>query len=89
MNGELSPGSTKPRWEPEQGFKKWREKIHKESKFADDHKDLPYKFFVPRRYCRVAVRCTECGYTFTGSRNTVMVICPECKELTKAELVDE
>ena len=44
MPGELSPGSTKRRWIPEGGEQRLRDRIHKESKFVDDHKNLPFTF---------------------------------------------
>lgn len=83
---ELLPGVTPRRWEPERGTDKLRERIHRESKFADDHKNLPFTFSKPRKRTSVAVlKCGECGYQFTGTKNTVCLICPDCKKLVKVE----
>lgn len=82
----LKPGSTPRRWEPERGTQQLRDRIHKESKFADDHKNLPFTFSKPpRRVASRVLRCVECGYTFSGSKNTVCLVCPECKKVVKVE----
>lgn len=87
--GELSPGSPR-RWDPPEGVKKHNEKIHRESKFADDHKKLPFTFSKPDIGRRVVdFKCAECGRVFSASKNTVMCICPDCKKLTKAERINE
>ncbi len=88
--GELDPGSTPRRWEPESGLQKHRERIHKESKTADDHKNLPFTFSKPAKAKRMAgFKCAECERTFSASVNTIMCICPECKKATKVERLDE
>ena len=89
MPGELSPGSTPRRWLPEGGERRLRDKIHRESKFADSHKNLPFSFSKPKRLGKqVLFRCLECGHTFLASKNTVMCICSTCKKATKVERVD-
>ncbi len=79
--GELSPGSTGRRWEPEEGVKKLNERIHKDSKFADDYKNHPFKFSKPAKSAvkNKVLRCDSCGHIIRGSRNTVSMICPSCK----------
>jgi len=90
MSGELSPGSTSRRWIPEGGERKLRDKIHKESKFADDHKKLPFSFSKPKHLgSQVLFKCSECGHTFLASKNTIMCICSSCKKATKVERVNE
>lgn len=87
--GELDPGSTKPRYEPEGGWHKHKERIHRESKVADDHKNLPFKFSKPRKHRRhTAVRCKNCGYVTSAPVNTVGIICPECKKYSSVEVLD-
>lgn len=77
------------RWIPEEGLKKHKQKIQYESKLADK-KNLPYKISKPpARKSFTGFRCAECGYQFSGSRNTVMVICPNCKKLTRCEELNE
>jgi len=88
--GPLDPGATSRRWEPPGGTKKHNEKIHKESKFADDHKDLPFKFSKPKKAGRCSLfECTECGYIISASVNNVGFVCPECKKFTKSREVVE
>lgn len=78
--GELSPGVTKRRWEPEEGVNKLRERIHKESSYTDQHKNLPFTFSKPRRSGRKRyMECDKCGYIIYTSINTVGIICNECK----------
>ena len=77
--GELSPGTVGRRYIPECGLKKHRERIHKESKFADDHKNLPFKFSKPKKYSRREVKiCCNCGSYVNVNVNTVGVICRSC-----------
>lgn len=90
MPGELEPGSVPRRWIPEGGELKYREKIHRESKLADDHKNLPFTFSKPQRSKKqVLFKCLECGHIFFASRNTVMIICSECKKSAGVELINE
>ena len=78
------------RYVPEGGLQKLRSKIHKESKEADDQKGLPYTLGRPPvRKCYTGFECVECGYQMSGSKNTYMIVCPECKKLTKVKLIDE
>jgi len=87
--GELSAGSTGRRWIPDGGLQKYRERIHRESKFADEYKKLPFTFSKPRRpklnecFC-----CEKCGYMLSAPKNTVMMICPSCKKVTQVVKVD-
>ncbi len=78
--GELRPGVTPRRWEPEEGVKKLNDRIHKESKFADDNKNLPFSFSKPKkaRACNTALKCNNCGNISYASRITVGVICKAC-----------
>lgn len=82
--GELLPGATPRRWEPEGGTKKLNERIHKESKFADDHKNLPFSFKKPpkEKGQRVVVVCDNCGAYIGGTNFTVGVICNTCNKFS-------
>lgn len=72
---------------PEKGLRKHQEKIHRESKIADQ-KNLPFTFSGPKRSGKqIWFRCVECDHVFLASKNTVMVICRECKKLTKVERI--
>jgi len=78
---ELSPGSTGRRWEPEGGVKKHNERIRRESKFIDEHKNLPFTFSKPQRPKKTRlVECSNCGYRTYAPKNTVGMICRECKK---------
>jgi len=89
--GELSPGTTKRRYTPPGGEKRHRERIHKESKFADDWKNLPFKFSKPKKPKRKRlIRCDNCGHIISGSVDTVGVICNNCHKFsTVSEVEDE
>lgn len=88
--GELSPGATGRRWIPEGGERRHNEKIHRESKFADDHKNLPFELSrPPRQGKQVSYVCVGCGYMLFARKNTVMVACPDCKKATKVVRINE
>ncbi len=77
--GTLTPGATPRRWEPEGGIGKHNKKIHRESRHADEHKDLPFTFSKPRKAGRRQhMECDRCGYIVYVSINTVGIICNEC-----------
>ena len=86
--GELAPGATPRRFEPAGGTRKHNERIHKESKIADDNKNLPFTFSKPKTAGRNSVfECTECGYKIAASVNNVGFVCPDCKKFTKSKEV--
>jgi formylmethanofuran dehydrogenase subunit E len=86
--GELSPGSTERRWEPEGGVGRHREKIHRESRHADEFKNLPFKFSKPRKAGRRHyVKCVKCGEIFYVSVNTVGIVCKNCNAYVSVEEV--
>jgi len=83
---ELSPGEVKRRYEPEGGLKKHRERIHKESVYADSNLNLPFKFSKPKKLGRREIkRCSECGKQIHTSINTVGFICTNCNKFVKVE----
>ena len=86
--GELTPGSVGRRWEPRGGVSKHNERIHKESKYIDDHKNLPFTFSKPKKnQINKLVKCMSCGHVTYASKNTVGVICSECKKYSEVEEV--
>lgn len=88
--GDLSPGSTPRRWVPEGGEQKLRERIHRESKFADDHKNLPFTFSKPQKPKRHEwFKCVECGRVLSAPVNTIMCECKDCGKATKVELIKD
>ncbi len=88
--GELSPGVTGRRWIPEGGERKHNEKIHRESKFADDHKNLLFELSgPPRRGKHILYECVECGHRLSARKNIVMVVCSGCKKATKVVRINE
>jgi hypothetical protein len=64
-----------------------REKIHKESKFSDEFKKLPFKFSKPRfpKFDPWEYECPKCKHSFTLGRHTRMIICGACKHLFEIE----
>jgi len=80
---ELPPGSPR-RFEPEEGVRKLNERIHKESKTADDWKNLPFSFRKPLKPMgrSMAVSCDNCGHVTYGTTATVGMICKSCNEFS-------
>jgi len=86
---ELSPGSTKPRYEPEDGWRKHRERIHRESKYADDHKNLPFTFSKPKKNKRyVLVMCENCCHVVFAPKDCVGMVCSKCNTYSSVEVLD-
>ncbi len=85
--GEISPGTVGRRWEPDGGLNKHNERIHKESGYADQHKNLPFTFSKPRKAGRRQyMECSKCGYIVYVSVNTVGIICNECKSYVSVDV---
>ena len=80
---EVSPGS-KRRWEPEGGISKHNERIHKESKQADN-KNLPFSFRKPNKPLgrSMEVVCPYCSKICSINDKTTAVICGSCKKFFK------
>ena len=87
--GELRPGATPRRWEPEGGVKKLNDKIHRESKYADNYKNLPFSFRKPFKPLGKSslIRCNNCGNLSYGTSSTVGMICSKCKQFSSVEVV--
>jgi hypothetical protein len=85
----LSPGTTDRRWIPPGGLKRHNEKIHRESKFADDHKNLPFSFSKPKKPRGIStyVKCDNCGHVIAATSVTVGLICPSCKKFSSVSKV--
>ena len=81
----LSPGRGR-RWEPEIGVKKHNEKIHKESKAAED-KNLPFSFRKPKKPLGSSsiVFCPHCDRFISISSVTAAVICSGCGKFFKID----
>jgi ribosomal protein S27E len=81
INQKLEPGSTPRRYEPECGIRKHSERIHRESKYADQNMNLPFSFKKPPkpRGRSVYVACDRCGHITSATTVTVGVICSKCK----------
>ncbi len=88
--GPLSPGATPRRWEPEGGTKKHNKRIHRESRYADEHKNLPFKFSKPARSMRQKiVKCNGCDTHYSVSITTVGLVCNSChKYCGVAEVIE-
>jgi rubrerythrin len=71
----------------EMGTKKYRERIHKESKFADTYKNLPYTFSKPKKskpYNTLFV-CPQCGEELFITEDTICIICSHCKTMSRTK----
>lgn len=81
---ELSAGETPRRYEPLSGVRKHNERIHRESKYTDDHKNLQFTFGKPpkARGVSVYVKCDNCGHITSATSITVGIICKECKKFS-------
>jgi formylmethanofuran dehydrogenase subunit E len=90
LKQELSAGATPRRFEPEGGVKKLNERIHRESKYSDLHKNLPFSFRKPPKPIgrSTCVRCKNCGHLFYGTTATVGIICSNCKQFSATEEVE-
>jgi len=76
---ELPPGTPR-RYEPNAGLGKHNERIHRESKQVDTHKNLPFSFRKPPKAMgrSVVVKCNNCGNITSGTTATVGIICKVC-----------
>ena len=90
INQTLPAGSTPRRYEPEVGVRRHNERIHRESKYADEFKNLPFKFSKPPkpRGTSTYIVCDSCGYITNGTSVTVGIICPECKKFSTVSEVE-
>lgn len=86
LNQELPPGQGR-RVEPEGGVANHNKRIHKESKFAKENKNLPFSFRKPPKPLgrSETIQCPECGNVFQGTNKTVCFVCSNCKKLIKLE----
>jgi hypothetical protein len=86
MSGELNPNDVKRRVLPDCGERKLRERIHRESDYIDKHGNLPYKFSgIKKSKSQRFFECCKCGHTIQASKNTIMLICSKCGELSKVK----
>lgn len=86
--GELRPGSTSRRWEPEEGVNKLNERIHRESKWVDSNKNLEFSFSKPKKPTkRTWKRCIKCGHVSFIPKNSVGMICNVCRQYASVEEV--
>lgn len=90
LNQVLTPGATPRRYEPECGVQKHNERIHRESKYADSHKNLPFSFRKPPKPKgrSTYVKCDNCGHITTGTTATVGIICVECNKFSTVTEVE-
>lgn len=83
---ELDPGSTGRRWEPDGGVNKLNDQIHRESRFVDEHKNMPFSFSKPTRPKKSKIiKCGCCGYVVSVPKNTVGMICKKCNKYVSVE----
>ena len=69
------------------GTKKYREKIHRESKLADSNNNLPFKFSKPvkeKARNRLFV-CSECEKELFITEDTLFIICSKCNTLNRTK----
>lgn len=88
--GELSPGTTPRRYEPEGGVGKLNRRIHEESKKMDTHGNLPFTFSKPPKSTvrKKYVKCGNCGVVKQVNANCAGVICSNCNKFATVEEVN-
>ncbi len=86
----LDPGVTSRRYEPISGTKKHNERIHKESRYVDEHKKLPFSFRKPLKPIgkTAYIMCNNCGNISVGTTATVGIICKSCGKFSTVTGVD-
>ena len=70
----------------ELGPKKYKERIHRESKFADDNKNLPFKFSKPKKKGKpenIEIVCSKCERSLFVNEDAVLVFCGVCNTLNR------
>ena len=90
LNQVLTPGATPRRYEPEGGIRKHNERIHRESRYADHNKNLPFSFRKPPkpRGRTIYIKCDNCGHMTAATTVTVGIICKECKKFSTVTEVE-
>jgi len=90
ISSELAPGTMPRRWSPPGGEKKYRERIHKESKHADN-KNLPFTFRKPPKPKgrSLLLKCDNCGAVISGTTVTVGIICSSCGKFSTVSAVED
>lgn len=80
----LDPGSTDRRYEPASGLRKHRERIHKESRYVDENRNLPFTFSKPPKQKGRSnlISCDNCGFVTSGTTVTVGIVCRNCKKFS-------
>ena len=87
---ELTPGATGRRFEPAEGVNNLNKRIHKESKFVDENKNLPFTFSKPKKSARGCYKkCATCGDIKHVNINTVGIECKKCHSYSSLEEIDE
>ena len=89
INQELAAGVTPRRYEPECGVGKHNERIHRESRHVDEHKNLPFSFRKPLKPKgrSVYIKCDACGHITSGTTVTVGIVCKECGKFSSVSEV--
>ncbi len=82
--GELTPGATSRRYEPNGGTQKHNERIQRESAFVDKYKKMPFSFSKPKSAKIPEIKiCANCGEYVRVNKNSIGVICSSCKTFSK------
>lgn len=83
LNQELSAGTPR-RYEPSLGIGKHNERIHRESKYTDINKNLPFTFRKPLKAkgTPTYVKCDNCGNITSATTITVGIICKNCNKFS-------
>jgi len=86
----LSPGASPRRYEPEIGIRRHNERIHRESKYADEFKNLPFQFKKPSKPKGRSnyITCDNCGHITSGTSATVGIICEACHKFSSVTEVN-
>ena len=86
----IPPESVKRRYEPTIGVNKHNDRIHRESKYADSSKNLPYTFRKPPKPLGKSslIKCDSCGNISCGTTKTVGIICSSCGKFSSVSEVE-
>ena len=87
---EFPPGAPR-RYEPECGVNKHNERVHRESRYADHYKNLPFTFSKPPKPKgrSTYIVCDNCGQVTNGTTATVGIVCENCKKFSTVTEIND
>lgn len=90
INTELPAGVTPRRYDPVEGVNNLNKRIHRESKWVDDNKKLPFSFSKPTKSAKGCYKkCISCGDIKHVNINTVGIECKKCHQYSSLEEIND